>query len=84
MGDADAEEAQGLLPMAAWQPNGRNIYCAQQASPKGEQRHTRICIFERNGLGHGSFAAGSLGGHILQMSWSPDSSILAISGTTEV
>lgn len=80
MGDIDADEAQGLLPMAAWQPNGRNIYCVQSMGPK-----TRVCIFERNGLGHGSFLVSSQQElEISQLAWSPDSSVLAVTGTAQV
>jgi hypothetical protein len=80
VGDADADEAQGLVAMAAWQPNGRNIYCVQSMGPK-----TRISIFERNGLGHGSFLVSTQEElEILQLAWSPDSSVLALSGTGEV
>ena len=80
IGDIDADEAQGLLPMAAWQPNGRNIYCVQSMGPK-----TRICIFERNGLGHGSFIVSNEQDlEISQLAWSPDSTVLAITGTSQV
>jgi elongator complex protein 1 len=49
-GDAAADEATGLRPVAAWQPNGRNIYCSRNC-----QGALSVGIFERNGLGHGSF-----------------------------
>lgn len=74
-GDAHAEEAQGLLPLVAWQPNGRNIYCCQRL----QDDRLRVCIFERNGLGHGSFEVpGAVGLQPTTLHWSADSSLLAI------
>lgn len=73
-GDKHAEEARGLLPLVAWQPNGRNIYCCQRV-----QEELRVCIFERNGLGHGSFGVpGAEGLNAAALLWSADSSVLAL------
>lgn len=47
---ADGEAADGLLPVLAWQPNGRHLYAAQQGSTAA-----RVALFERNGLQHGGF-----------------------------
>lgn len=58
----------------AWQPNGRHVFCSQAM---GTRR--RMCLFERNGLGHGSFLVKDDDRfHIQQAVWSPDSAILAI------
>ena len=73
-GDASTDEAKGLLPLVAWQPNGRNIYCCQRVSGQ-----LRVCIFERNGLGHGSFAVHRAEGlRATGLHWSADSSLLAL------
>lgn len=79
-GDASSDESQALEPVAAWRPNGRYIFCSQAMG-----KHRRICLFERNGLGHGSFTVklDSLF-EIHQACWSPDSSILAIGASCEV
>ena len=45
------EAAEGLLPVLAWQPNGRHLYVAQ-AAPGGAQR---VLLFESNGLQHGGW-----------------------------
>lgn len=79
-GDADAEEAQALEPVVAWQPNGRHIYCSQAM---GQRR--RMCLFERNGLGHGSFLVKEDEDfHIQDATWSPDSAILALAASCGV
>ena len=48
---AVGEATEGMLPLLAWQPNGRHLYAAQ-ASPGGGQR---VVLFETNGLQHGGF-----------------------------
>jgi IKI3 family len=81
-GDAVADEAQGLSCAAlAWQPNGRHIYAVAQG-PDGDWR---AVLFERNGLGHGSFAL-RLAAHseVHAVAWSGDSEILSIVSTTLV
>ena len=47
---AAGEDADGLLPVLAWQPNGRHLYAARQGGPA-----PRVLLFERNGLQHGGF-----------------------------
>ncbi len=47
---ATGEEVKGLLPVAAWQPNGRHLYVGQ-ATPQGPC----ALLFETNGLQHGGF-----------------------------
>ena len=47
---ATGEEAEGLLPVAAWQPNGRHLYVGQ-TTPQGPH----ALLFETNGLQHGGF-----------------------------
>lgn len=69
---AIGEAAAGLLPVGAWQPNGRHLYVAQQA-PAGP----RVLLFETNGLQHGGFDLGPTGS-VAQMEWSVDSEMLAI------
>ena len=39
-----------LLPVLAWQPNGRHLYAAQQ-----DAQGQRVILYELNGLQHGSF-----------------------------
>jgi IKI3 family len=80
VGDAAADESEGLLPLVAWQPNGRNIYCVQQVG-----HSTRVCLFERNGLGHGSFeVAKQPDANITRLAWSPDSTLLATTVASQV
>lgn len=52
VGNDAADEAVGLQPAVAWQPNGRHIFCSQVV---GTARS--VSLFERNGLGHGAFVA---------------------------
>lgn len=47
---AAGERLEGLLPVAAWQPNGRHLYVGQ-ATRDGP----RVVLFETNGLQHGGF-----------------------------
>jgi hypothetical protein len=80
-GDASAKEAVGLQPIAAWQPNGRHIFCG--VAPSG--CHWGVSLFERNGLGHGflpSVSDASL--RISALTWSADSEILAAVLTAKV
>lgn len=67
---ASGEAAEGLLPLLAWQPNGRHLYvaasgagavsgsdsraAARGASPQQQHQHA-VLLFERNGLRHGGF-----------------------------
>lgn len=54
---ARGEAVAQLLPVAAWQPNGRHLYVGQ-AAPDGP----RVLLFETNGLQHGSFSLRSTTG----------------------
>lgn len=47
---AEGEKAEGLLPVLAWQPNGRHLYAAQQ-----DAQGQRVILYELNGLQHGNF-----------------------------
>lgn len=79
-GDTEADEAQALQPVVTWQPNGRHIYCSQAMGP-----HRRMCLFERNGLGHGLFLLKHDDSFVIQQAaWSPDSAVLAIAATCGV
>ena len=47
---AEGHKADGLLPVLAWQPNGRHLYTAQR-----DAHGQRVILYELNGLQHGSF-----------------------------
>lgn len=54
---ARGEAVAHLLPIAAWQPNGRHLYVGQAAPD-----NPRVLLFETNGLQHGDFSLRSTSG----------------------
>ena len=65
---AVGERATGLLPVGAWQPNGRHLYVAQHTTGG-----PRVVLFETNGLQHGGFSVADAG----DMRWQPPASPLS-------
>ena len=66
-----------LDPVLSWQPNGRHLFTSQRASldPSSD---SKVLLFERNGLPHGSFDLTSNGSSVKSIKWSHDSELLAI------
>ncbi|GIL71049.1 hypothetical protein Vretimale_4117 [Volvox reticuliferus] len=89
---AVCEAAEGLMPLPAWQPNGRHLYVpvttavsSVDDSAGGGSVQTAmtaelgplILLYERNGLRHGSFRLPS-NGPVWNLAWSCDSELLAV------
>ncbi len=58
---AEGEKADALLPVLAWQPDGRHLYAAQR-----DAEGQRVILYELNGLQHGSFDVAGPGWLLVQ------------------
>ncbi|EFJ51885.1 hypothetical protein VOLCADRAFT_87528, partial [Volvox carteri f. nagariensis] len=83
---AAGEPADGIIPLPAWQPNGRHLYVpalATGAMPSGTSGASdggavpSILLYERNGLRHGGFNLPSKA-PVRRLAWSCDSELLAV------
>ncbi|GIL52022.1 hypothetical protein Vafri_7984, partial [Volvox africanus] len=89
---AVCEAAEGLIPLPAWQPNGRHLYVPGETavplagnSAGGGSAWTAtatgsgasILLYERNGLRHGDFRL-PISGPVWNLAWSCDSELLAV------
>eukprot|EP00210_Caulerpa_lentillifera_P000488 g471.t1 len=68
------EDRFDLCQVMDWQPNGRHLYLASL----NKDRSPEICLYEVNGLPHGSFSLRSKDSVIQSMKWSIDSQLLAV------
>ncbi|GLI58497.1 hypothetical protein VaNZ11_000228 [Volvox africanus] len=89
---AVCEAVEGLIPLPAWQPNGRHLYVPRETvvplvdnsagdgsarTPVAAESGASILLYERNGLRHGDFRLPT-NSSVWSLAWSCDSELLAV------